>query len=60
MRIICITTDYPFPSVVHHRLDEIANRIPCIAKFFSAIGEIYIECRIEDAAWVENMIADLV
>lgn len=60
MRIICVATDYPFPSVVHHRLDEIANRIPCIAKFFSAIGEIYIECRIEDAAWVENMIADLV
>lgn len=60
MRIICVTTDYPFPSVVHKRLDEIADRIPCIAKFFSAIGEIYIECRIEDAAWVEGMIADLV
>lgn len=60
MRIICVTTDYPFPSVVHKRLDEIADRIPCIAKFFSAIGEIYIECRIEDAAWVEDMIADLV
>ena len=60
MRIICVTTDYPFPSVVHKRLDEIADRIPCIAKFFSAIGEIYIECRVEDAAWVEDMIADLV
>ena len=60
MRIICVTIDYPFPSVVHKRLDEIAERIPCIAKFFSAIGEIYIECRIEDAAWVEDMIADLV
>lgn len=60
MRIICVTTDYPFASVVHRRLDEIAERIPCIAKFFSVIGEIYIECRIEDAAWVENMIADLV
>ena len=60
MCIICVTTDYPFPSVVHKRLDEIADRIPCIAKFFSAIGEIYIECRIEDAAWVEDMIADLV
>lgn len=60
MRIICVTTDYPFSSVVHKRLDEIADRIPCIAKFFSAIGEIYIECRIEDAAWVEDMIADLV
>lgn len=60
MRIICVTTDYPFASVVHRRLDEIAERIPCIAKFFSIIGEIYIECRQEDAAWVENMIADLV
>ena len=60
MRIICVTTDYPFPSVVHKRLDEIADRIPCIAKIFCAIGEIYIECRIEDAAWVEDMIADLV
>lgn len=60
MRIICVTTDYPFPSVVHKRLDEIADRIPCIAKFFPVIGEIYIECRIEDAAWVEDMIADLV
>lgn len=60
MRIICVTTDYPFPSVVHKRLDEIAERVPCIAKFFSAIGEIYVECRIEDAAWVEDMIADLV
>lgn len=60
MRIICITTDCPFASVVHRRLDEIAERIPCIAKFFSAISEIYIECRQEDAAWVESMIADLV
>ena len=60
MRIICVTTDYPFPSVVHKRLDEIAERIPCIAQFFSAISEIYIECRIEDAAWVKDMIADLV
>lgn len=60
MHIICVTTDYPFPSVVYRRLDEIADRIPCIAKFFSVIGEIYIECRIEDAAWVEDMIADLV
>ena len=45
-------------SIVHERLDEIAERIPCIAKFLH--GEITIICREEDAAWVETMIADLV
>lgn len=47
-------------SLVHERLDEISERIPCIAKFFSITGEIFVECRIEDAAFVENMISDLV
>lgn len=60
MKIICVTTSCPFASVVHRRLDEIAERIPCIAKYFSVIGEIYVECCIEDVAFVERMIADLV
>lgn len=60
MRIICVTIDYPFPSVIRARIDEIADRIPCIAKYFSTIGEVVIHCRQEDAAWVERMLADLV
>ena len=60
MKTICIYTDCPFISIVHHRLDEISERIPCIAKFFSTTGEIFVKCRIEDAAFVENMISDLV
>ena len=60
MKVICVYTDCPFASVVHRRLDEISERIPCIAKFFSITGEIFVECRIEDAAFVENMIVDLV
>ena len=58
--IICVTTDCPFASVVHHRLDEIAERIPCVAKYFSLIGEIFVECQPKDAAFVECMLADLV
>lgn len=58
--IICVTTDYPFSSVVHHRLDEISEHISCIAKYFSTIGEIFIECQSKDAAYVERMLADLV
>lgn len=60
MIVICVTTTYPFASIIHKRLDEISERVPCVAKFFSVIGEIYIECRAEDAAYCERMIADLV
>ena len=45
-------------SFIHERLDEIAERIPCFAAFVN--GEITIKCRIEDVAWVEYMLADLV
>lgn len=45
-------------SLIHERLDEIAERIPCFAAFRN--GEITVECRVEDAAFVENMLADLV
>lgn len=48
------------PDIVHARLDEIADRIPCFAKFFRDTQEITITCRVEDAAFVENMLADLV
>ncbi len=58
--IICVTTDCPFASIVHHRLDEIAERIPCVAKYFSLIGEIFVECQPKDAAFVERMLAVLV
>ena len=37
---------------------DIAHRIPCIANYRH--GEITVKCRVEDAAWVENMLADLV
>ena len=45
-------------SLIHERLDEIAERIPCFAAFRN--GEITIKCREEDAAWVETMLEDLV
>ena len=45
-------------SLIHERLDEIAERIPCSAAFRH--GEITIKCREEDAAWVETMLEDLV
>lgn len=45
-------------SIVHERLDEIADRIPCIATFRN--GEITVSCRVEDAAFVERMLAGLV
>lgn len=59
MSLICITTSCPSASAVHRRLDEIAARVPCIAKYFSDVGEIYIECRAEDIAFIKRMIADL-
>ena len=45
-------------SLIHERLDEIADRIPCFASFRN--GEITVSCRVEDAAFVEHMLADLV
>lgn len=60
MTVIYVYTTCPNSDIVHKRLDEIADRIPCMANYYSQYGEICIECRVEDAAWVENMIADLV
>lgn len=48
------------PDTVQMRLDEIADRIPCIAKFHRDTKEISIWCRVEDVAFVERMVADLV
>ena len=45
-------------ELIHETLDEITNRIPCFAAYRH--GEITVKCRVEDAAWVENMLADLV
>lgn len=45
-------------ELIHETLDEITNRIPCFATYRH--GEIAIKCRVEDAAWVEDMLADLV
>ena len=59
MKTICVNADPTIlNSLIHERLDEIAERIPCIAKFLH--GEITIICREEDAAWVETMLEDLV
>ena len=59
MKNICVYTDPTIlTSLIHERLDEIANRIPCFATFRN--GEINVSCRVEDAAFVENMLADLV
>ena len=53
---------YPDPTImdelIQETLDEITNRIPCFAAYRH--GEISVKCRVEDAAWVENMLADLV
>lgn len=46
------------PSLIDERLDEIAERIPCFTSFHN--GEITISCRVEDAAFAERMIEDLV
>ena len=45
-------------SLVHERLNEIIERIPCFVTFLN--GEITISCREYDAAWVETMLEDLV
>lgn len=59
MKTISVYADSSIPSeIIHARLDEIAYRIPCFAVFRN--GEITISCRVEDAAFVENMISDLV
>lgn len=53
---------YPDPTImdelIYDTLDEITNRIPCFAAYRH--GEISVKCRVEDAAWVENMLANLV
>lgn len=59
MTTICIYPDSTITNeLIHKTLDEIAHRIPCIANYRH--GEITVKCRVEDAAWVENMLADLV
>lgn len=59
MRTISVYADPTIlSSLIHERLDEIAERIPCFASFHN--GEITVSCRIEDAAFVENELADLV
>lgn len=59
MTTICIYLDPTIMNkLIHETLDEIANRIPCFANYRQ--GEITVKCRIEDATWVENMLADLV
>ena len=60
MTTICVYTDYPNADAVHARLDMIADRIPCFAAYVSSSGEIVIKCRVEDAAWAEQQIADFV
>ena len=59
MTTICIIPDETIMNeLIHETLDEIAHRIPCIAYYRG--GEITVKCRVEDAPWVENMLADLV
>lgn len=59
MKTICIIPDETIMTeLIHETLSEIADRIPCIAYYRG--GEITVKCREEDAAWVENMLADLV
>lgn len=59
MTTICIIPDETIMNeLIHEVLDEIAHRIPCIAHYRH--GEITVKCRVEDAPWVENMLADLV
>lgn len=59
MTTICIIPDETIMTeLIHETLDEIANRIPCFAAYRH--GEITVKCRVEDAAWVENILADLV
>lgn len=59
MTTICIIPDETIMNeLIHETLSEIADRIPCIAYYRG--GEITVKCRVEDAPWVENMLADLV
>lgn len=59
MKTVVYLTDVN-PDIVHARLDEIADRIPCFAKYLSTTQEITITCRVEDVAFVERKLADLV
>ena len=59
MTTICIIPDETIlTDLIHGTLSEIADRIPCLAYFRG--GEITVKCRVEDAPWVEYMLADLV
>ena len=59
MTTICIIPDETIlNTLIHERLDEIAERIPCFAVYRN--GEITVSCRVEDAPFVERMLADLV
>lgn len=59
MTTICVCIDPTVTTdLIVEILSEIGDRIPCIA--FYCDGEITVKCRIEDAPWVENMLADLV
>ena len=57
MTTICVFSDCPL-EIIHKRLDEIADRFPCWATSYD--GEITVKCRVEDAAEIERMLADLV
>lgn len=59
MKTVVYLTDAN-PVIVHNRLDEIADRIPCFAQYLRTTQEITITCRIEDVAFVERELADLV
>lgn len=60
MTTICVLISHPDSTLVHNRLDNITARIPCFARYDSKSGEATIGCRVEDAAFVERMLADLV
>jgi hypothetical protein len=61
MTTICINYDSEISTnIIRNRLDTIADRIPCIVKYHADTCEISVQCRTEDAPWVERMLADLV
>lgn len=57
MRTYCYNLDHD-NDAVQGALTTIAETIPCF--IWDEDGETYIECREEDAAYVERMIADFV
>ena len=59
MTTICIIPDETIMTdLIIETLSEIADRIPCLAYYRG--GKITVKCRVEDAPWVEYMLADLV